>query len=432
MAGRPRLPISTFGAIKTTKIGPDRYRATTVFRDWDGQSRQVGVTRSSRNAAQSALKVELAGRMRAGGVGDALNAGSPFPMLADAWLEDVMLDVDRAQGTKDTYKRELRVLVMPFFEHFTIREVTVGRIELFLKKQREKSYTRAKHSRTILSMIMAFAVRREIITRNPVKETSRMKKPPHTPKALTTEQIAAIRLAAREWRTGEGTKGPRSDGQVRDIIEVMLGTATRIGEALALRQCDVDLDADPPRVTVSGTLVVHNGVGVLRQAHPKTHESNRVIAVPQFAVDVIRQRLALIDPDDAEHLLFYSRNGTPLTPYNVRRTFRGILRNAGLEDMEISPHSFRRTGATLLANELGIQAAADVLGHTSTSTTKAHYAEPDRTVKSEAATVLQRLAPPPSGDPTLSETPNSEAGGPVVGPASGRAGAKRRLPDRQD
>ncbi|TFD55336.1 site-specific integrase [Cryobacterium sp. Hh7] len=188
--------------------------------------------------------------------------------------------------------------------------------------------------------------------------------------------------------------GPRSDGQVRDIIEVMLGTATRIGEALALRQCDVDMDADPPRVNISGTLVVHNGAGVHRQEHPKTHESNRVIGVPPFAAEVIRQRLALLDPDDAEHLIFYSRMGTPLAPYNVRRTFREILRNAGLEGLNITPHSFRRTGATLLANELGMQAAADMLGHTSTSTTKAHYAEPDRTVKSEPADVMQRLAPP--------------------------------------
>jgi integrase len=170
---------------------------------------------------------------------------------------------------------------------------------------------------------MAFAVRREIIARNPVKEASRMKKPPHTPKALTTEQIAAIRLAAREWRTGEGRMGPRSDGQVRDIIEVMLGTATRIGEVLALRQCDVDLNADPPQVSVSGTIVVHKGAAVHRQEHPKTHESNRIIPVPPFAADVICQRLALIDPDDTEHLLFFSRNNTPLTPYNVRRTFRG-------------------------------------------------------------------------------------------------------------
>lgn len=62
--------------------------------------------------------------------------------------------------------------------------------------------------------------------------------------------------------------------------------------------------------------------------------------------------------------------------------------------MEITPHSFRRMGATLLANELGMQAAADMLGHTSTSTTKAHYAEPDRTVTSEPTQVLQRPARP--------------------------------------
>jgi len=75
-----------------------------------------------------------------------------------------------------------------------------GPIEHSLRQQRAKLYTRAKHSRTILNMILAFAVRREIIPRNPMKETSRMKKPPHTPKALTADQIAAIRLVAREWR----------------------------------------------------------------------------------------------------------------------------------------------------------------------------------------------------------------------------------------
>jgi len=337
MAGRPRLPISTFGTIKTTEVGPGRFRAVTRFRDWDGQSRQVTATGSSRNAAKIALKIELATRMRVGDAGDALNADSPFTMLADAWLEDLMLDVDRADSTKDIYERELRGLVLPFFENFTVREVTVGRIERFLKVQRAKSYTRAKHSRTILSMVLGFAVRRGMIPRNPVKETSRMKKPKHTPKALTSEQIASIRTAARDWRTAEGTKGPKPDGQVRDLIEVMLGTATRIGETLALHKCDVDMTADPPRVHVSGTVIVRKGAGVVRQSHPKTHESNRVVAVPPFAAEVIRQRLMLIGAEDGEHLLFFSRNGTPLAPYNVRRVFREILRNSGLEGMEITP-----------------------------------------------------------------------------------------------
>lgn len=393
MPGRPRLPVGTFGAIQTSRLGPDRYRAWTRFRDWDGRTRQVTITAASRNAAITLLKAELTKRMHAGDTLESVNAGSPFSLLAEAWLRDLQMDVDRADSTKELYERELRTLVLPTFEHFTVREVSVGRVEDFLKVQRAKSYPRAKHSRTILSMIMGFAVRREIIARNPVKETSRMKKPKHIPKALTAEQISAIRVAARERRMGEGRMGPRPDGQVRELIEVMLGTATRIGEALALRKCDVDMAADPPRVHINGTVIVGTGRGVYRQEHPKTHESNRVVAVPAFAAEVIRHRLALIAGEDNEHLLFYSRNGTPLAPNNVRRVFREILKLAGLEGMEITPHAFRRTGATLLANELGIQAAADMLGHTSTATTKEHYAEPDRTVKSEPAEVLQRLAP---------------------------------------
>ena len=189
--------------------------------------------------------------------------------------------------------------------------------------------------------------------------------------------------------------GPKPDGQVRDLIEVMLGTATRIGETLALRKYDIDMTADPPWAHIRGTLVVQSGAGVLRcQAHPKTHESNRVVAVPQFAAEVILRRISLIEAEDGVHLLFFTRIGKPLAPHNVRRTFREILRNAGLEGMGITPPRLPPNGATLLANELGLQAAADVLGHTSTSTTKAHYAEPDRAVKSEPATVLQRLAPP--------------------------------------
>jgi integrase len=372
MPGRPRLPVGTFGAIQTSRLAPERYRAWTRFRDWDGQNRQVTSTASSRNAAIAALKADLAKRLHVGDTIDSVTAGSPFSLLAEAWLADLRMDVDRADSTKELYERELRTLVLPTFEHFTVREVTVGRIEYFLKVQRAKSYPRAKHSRTILSMVLGFAVRREIIARNPVKDTSRMKTPKHTPKALTSEQISAIRVAARDWRTGDDMKGPRPDGQMRELIEVMLGTATRIGEALALRKCDVDMAADPPRVHICGTVIVGTGKGVYRQEHPKTHESNRVVAVPVFAAEVIRHRLALVAGEEPEHLLFFSRRGTPLAPYNVRRSFRLILQLAGLEGMEITPHAFRRTGATLLANELGIQAAADMLGHTSTSTTKAH------------------------------------------------------------
>ncbi|WP_109211306.1 MULTISPECIES: hypothetical protein [Microbacterium] len=117
-----------------------------------------------------------------------------------------------------------------------------------------------------------------------------MKKPKKVPRALTDQQLALIRCAAREWRTGEGVLSPRPDGQVRDVIEVMLGTATRIGEVLAIRKRDLEMTASPPTVAINGTLVVRKRVGVIRQPKPKTDESNRVVAVPSFAAEVIRRR----------------------------------------------------------------------------------------------------------------------------------------------
>jgi integrase len=244
---------------------------------------------------------------------------------------------------------------------------------------------------------MGFAVRREIIVRNPVKETSPLRKPKRTPRALTADQISAIRTAARDYRTGEGVRGPRPDGQIRDLIELMLGTATRIGEALALRKCDVDMAASPPTLEISGTIVTRTSIGVVRQPRPKTDESNRVVAVPPFAAEVIRRRLVLLAGAAEDHLLFFTKSETPLAPNNVRRTFREILKSAGPEYLGITPHAFRRTGATMLANELNIDEAAQVLGHASAATTRESYAEPARSANRAAANVLERLGPRSEG-----------------------------------
>jgi site-specific recombinase XerD len=108
-----------------------------------------------------------------------------------------------------------------------------------LNQQLDISYSRAKHTRTVLNLLFAYALRQDALGRNPVEGTSPLVRPPGTPQALTLEQIAAIRLAAATWRTGPHIKGPKPDGQVRDALEVLLGTSARTGEALAIRPVDV-------------------------------------------------------------------------------------------------------------------------------------------------------------------------------------------------
>ena len=261
----------------------------------------------------------------------------------------------------------------------------------------------------MLNQLFNFALRHDAIARNPVEGTSDLKKPKGSPKALTLAQIAAIRKAAAEWRTGGNLPGPKPDGQVRDIIEVLLGTALRIGECLALRPCDIHDGPKGMVLRVRGTVVAITGKGTVRQDHPKTEHSIRDIPVPEFAAAVIRTRLARFGAGDTEHTIFANRKGGALSPYNVRRTFRAFLELAELADAGISLRWYRRTGATVVARGISTDAAASFLGHGSTAVTEGHYIEPDRTVDRAPAEVLERTLRPIDADGSLLKLPLTEA-----------------------
>ncbi|WP_336275764.1 tyrosine-type recombinase/integrase [Nocardioides sp. B-3] len=64
---------------------------------------------------------------------------------------------------------------------------------------------------------------------------------------------------------------------------------------------------------------------------------------------------------------------------------------AGIEG--VTPHSFRRTVATVLDRAGGADPAAEMLGHTSSKITKEHYIEPDEKVNPVTAEILESLAP---------------------------------------
>lgn len=401
--GRPRTAIGTYGAVYVMRKA-DRCVAETRFRDLDGRLRKVTATARSASAATALLKERLVNRSGYGS-GGMLSVASPFGDLVALWLADMELR-ELADGTKQSYRDQVRLHVLPAFEHFTLGEVSTGRVEWFLKAEAALSASRAKQSRTMLNLLFGFALRHDAISRNPVEGTSPLRTPKTQPKALTLEQIAAIRVAAANWRTEPGRPGPKPDGQARDIIEVLLGTAMRTGEVLALRPCDVEDSATGMVVAVTGTVVQRKGAGVVRQGRPKSDASIRRIPVPEFAAGVLRRRLTGVS---RERTIFANRRGGPLSPYNVRRTFREFLANAGLANLGISLRWYRRTGATVIARSLGSDAAAAFLGHTSSAITEGHYIERDPTVDPTPATQLERALRPEDPDGTLLAMPTVAA-----------------------
>ncbi len=74
-------------------------------------------------------------------------------------------------------------------------------------------------------------------------------------------------------------------------------------------------------------------------------------------------------------------------------SFRQVLEEAGLSGRRITPHSFRKTVATLISEEANDEAAAAMLGHGGTQITRQHYIERKQVANPATAEILEKLAP---------------------------------------
>lgn len=386
---RPRLTIGTFGDIGFLTNASGRVVARARYRDWDGKSRLVQATGDTQRAAELALKAKLAGRTLFQPGGSALTPDSPFPDLVAYWLGDLELEDRLSKTTLQLYERNMRTLVLPVFEHLTLREIGVARCDHFLKQLAKQSYNRAKQARVALRLALGLAVRHEVLPRNPMDHVSRLRRPGSTPNALTPVEVNAIRAAIAFWEVGRSPSGPKPDGQLGAIVEVMLGTSACIGEVLAIRRRDVDVTSLVPSIRINGTIVAHRGESVQRQDHPKTAKSRRTVAIPTFTAEAVRRRLTRLEGASLDALLFCSREGTPLTTNNVRRQLRHVLDFAGITG--VTPHMFRRTVATAINEQAGVDLAAELLGHTDPKITIQHYIRRNEMVNPVTAEMLDRV-----------------------------------------
>ncbi|WHE37667.1 tyrosine-type recombinase/integrase [Microbacterium sp. BDGP8] len=217
---------------------------------------------------------------------------------------------------------------------------------------------------------------------------SRLHRKRTIPEAFTIGEVQDIRAAIKAWESRRILAGPRPDRQLGQIVEVMLGTSARIGEVLAIRLQDLDMDGPIPTARIAGTIISRKGEPTHRQDHPKTDRSVRRVALPSFALQAIRSRLLRSGDTEPATLLFSTRVGTPHTTNNVRRLLRDVMDAAGIEN--VTPHRFRRTVATVVNDAQGALLASELLGHTDPRITMQHYIQRNETVNPVTAEHLER------------------------------------------
>ncbi|MFI6161653.1 tyrosine-type recombinase/integrase [Micromonospora haikouensis] len=392
---RPPLPIGTWGAIRTEKLGPNRYCARARYRDHDGKTRDVEATDTTGPAAIRALKIKL--RDRVAPNDDEITRETHISTLAALWLEEIAAEERISPQSISRYEISVRVSIVPALGNLRIREANAGRLDKFLRKVAEDRPSAAKSAKVVLGQMFALAVRRGALTTNPIRDTGQLRKPRKKVVALEMEQLDDVRSAIRQWQQPTpGKSGPRPTSDLADIVDLLLATGARIGEILALRWEDLDLAVEQPVLTISGTIIYIKGKGFFRQEWTKTDAGYRSVVLPKFAVAMLMTRKlnAADNPNDA---IFPSRRGTWLSPPNVRRQWRAARADTGLE--WVTPHTFRKTVATLIDKEANTDSAAAQLGHKTKETTKKHYIVKPA-IAPDSSNILEQLGGRPEpGDP---------------------------------
>ena len=226
---------------------------------------------------------------------------------------------------------------------------------------------------------MKYALRMELIGRNPVALVS----PPATPKQESyspiVEQVLALLAFAED---GEHPLWP--------FIHLIAYTGMRRGEALALTWGKVDLDN--LRLLVAQSLVVTT-VGVMLQP-PKTDNGERVVDLDKDTVTVLRahrtrqQRLAQQLGIGPPQLVFPRSDLTSWAhPNTVMHAVESMARRAGYP--EITMRSLRHFhGSVTLQTGQNPVVVSQRLGHSSPTITMNTYAHALSGWQKDAATAF--------------------------------------------
>jgi integrase len=415
--GRPPLPLGTYGKVLFIAQPSGQVKARAKFRDFDGRVRLVSKVGPSRAAAERALKAEFTSRQAPGGVG-ALTAATRMVALAEAWIE---ADHGWSTGTHRTYRSVVNKQVKPAFGQLCIREVTPGVVSRALSAIAKSSGPgAAKTARACLSGMFAMAIQDGAVAVNPVRDsTAKISSGKRAPRALTAAETGRL---VELFRTSDRAM----ELDLPDLVDWMLATGSRIGEALALRYgTNGDgrpiLDLEAGTWDVNATVVRVPGTGLTVQPRPKTTAGWRIIALPEFAVRMLEDRRASSRRQTGAQTVF----PPPLTgalrdPSNVSGDLRQLLDSFECETCAgtgyrldehgsltaaaggrrlrcqegpwswVTSHTFRKTVATRL-DEAGLtpRQVADQLGHANPSMTLDVYFG-RQVVSAEAARVLNR------------------------------------------
>jgi integrase len=270
--------------------------------------------------------------------------------VEDRWKPDLYPALKFS--SKKFYDNMVDAHLMPVFGDTQLRLISKDRVQSFLtaKAQGDSSWKTVKHIRTVFGSILEAAVRDELLASNPVRRT-------RLPRRGPVDEKSPIEMATVKELIEKLAEPSRS------IASLLAMTGLRIGELLALRWQDIDLQ--------KGLLSVSQTVYEGHFDEPKSRRSKRRIPLGPKCVEILAafKRTEATPPT----LVFSARNGSPLSRRNLlNRQLKPVAK--ALKLTGVNWHWFRHAHATFLdSTGAPVGTTQALLGHSSSEITRGTY-----------------------------------------------------------
>jgi integrase len=363
------------------------------FRDADGRQKKERLGPESDGWTKPKAKAELEARLtdvRREGLRTPLSV--TFASFADEWLATYPDAKGLKRSTRGSYKTLIERHLKPELGHLRLEQVDVGRVDRYLAaKRREGLQPRTLNRQlNLLNLVMAAAVRRQLVRVNPVTGIDRPREPRRHWTILSPLEVGRVERAFAELSSVTGVTA--SDRawleQARVIFLTVISAGLRRGEILGLRWKDVDL-ADPAGAVLRVRETFVRGA----EDTPKSEAGARTIALgPKLSEELWQHRRRTAFAGDEERVFGHPEKGSPLDPNTYAVTLNAALERAGVERKMRPFHDGRHTSITNSA-AAGLSPAALMsrAGHSNFKTTQGYIDLAGETFRAEAGLLEQRL-----------------------------------------
>lgn len=278
----------------------------------------------------------------------------------------------------DRLEQTLTYQVYPYIGHLQLAALKASDVQNMVNSLRDKgmSYSSVKKAYEAVNNCFKTGVTQKTVSFNPASGVTIPRRDSFgktTLKYYTSEEAALISKAAREkWGNGKDMY------RLGNVIILDLNTGLRMGELLALKWADINMDKKKLYVTSSRVLVkdrsqdAETSYHIVEQDSTKTEAGTRTIDLNDDALNALKYLQGVTG--EFEYVVS-NRKGEPLYPRYLDAMLRKIVIHAGLgDDKAFGIHALRHTFASMLfANDVDIKTISELLGHSDVAVTYNTY-----------------------------------------------------------